>query len=135
MKQLFLLPVLVASLVLLSGWAALLLAALGLFIVLGVVTVHVSSVFIAHRPQRTDHAPKREAPDKSAGQPRVSIHVPCCKEPAKIVIGTLDALARLDWDNYEVICLDNNTPDPADWQPMEEHCRRLGSTFRFYHFD
>ena len=134
-KQLFLLPVLVASLVLLSGWAALLLGVLGLFIVLGVVTVHVSSVFIAHRPQRTDPAPKREAPDKSAGQPRVSIHVPCCNEPAKIVIGTLDALARLDWDNYEVICLDNNTPDPADWQPMEEHCRRLGSRFRFYHFD
>ena len=134
-KQLILLPVLVASLVLLSGWAALVLAVLGLFIVLGVVTVHVSSVFIAHRPQRADHALKREGPDWSSDQPRVSIHVPCCNEPAEIVIGTLDGLALLDWDNYEVICLDNNTPDPADWQPVEEHCRRLGSKFRFYHFD
>jgi cellulose synthase/poly-beta-1,6-N-acetylglucosamine synthase-like glycosyltransferase len=133
-KQLFLLPVLVVSLVLLSGWAALVLAILGLFVVLGVVIVHVSSVFIAHRPQRADAA-KREIADPSGTQPRVSIHVPCCNEPAEIVIATLDALALLDWDNYEVICLDNNTPDPADWRPLEEHCRRLGSRFRFYHCD
>jgi cellulose synthase/poly-beta-1,6-N-acetylglucosamine synthase-like glycosyltransferase len=135
-NQLFLLPVLVASLVLLSGWAALVLAILGLFVVLGVVIVHVSSVFIAHRPQRADAARRtRENPDPSGARPRVSIHVPCCNEPAEIVIATLDALARLDWDNYEVICLDNNTPDPADWRPLEEHCRRLGSRFRFYHCD
>ncbi|HLU05806.1 MAG TPA: glycosyltransferase [Woeseiaceae bacterium] len=138
MTQLFLLPVLVVSLVLLSGWAALVLAIVGLFVVLGLVIVHVSSVFIAHRPQPTrgtNGAVKREAAADSGAQPRVSVHVPCCNEPPDIVIGTLDALARLDWENYEVICLDNNTPDPADWQPLEEHCRRLGDRFRFYHFD
>lgn len=134
-KQLFLLPLLMAALILLSGWAALVLAILGLFVVLGVVIVQVSSVFIAHRPQQTHRAATPEALGEGNPEPRVSIHVPCCNEPADIVIGTLDALARLDWDNYEVICLDNNTPDPADWRPLEEHCRRLGKRFRFYHFD
>ncbi len=71
-------------------------------------------------------------PEKS---PRVSIHVPTYNEPAQMVIETVNALARLDYDNFEVIILDNNTPDPETWKPVEEHCRRLGPNFRFFHFD
>lgn len=67
--------------------------------------------------------------------PRVSIHVPCYNEPAAMVIETLNALARLDYDNFEVIVLDNNTPDAAVWQPVEAHCAALGPIFRFYHLD
>ena len=67
--------------------------------------------------------------------PRVSIHVPTYNEPAQMVIETLNALSRLDYDNYEVILLDNNTPDPEVWRPVEEHCRLLGEQFRFFHLD
>lgn len=67
--------------------------------------------------------------------PRVSIHVPCYNEPPAMVIATLDALFRLDYENYEVIVLDNNTPDPEVWRPVEAHCRTLGSRFRFFHLD
>jgi exo-beta-1,3-glucanase (GH17 family)/cellulose synthase/poly-beta-1,6-N-acetylglucosamine synthase-like glycosyltransferase len=67
--------------------------------------------------------------------PRVSIHVPCYNEPPGMVIATLDALSRLDYENFEVIVLDNNTTDPAIWRPVELHCDVLGSAFRFYHFD
>jgi len=67
--------------------------------------------------------------------PRVSIHVPTYNEPAPMVIDTLNALSRLDYDNYEVIVLDNNTPDPETWRPVAEHCRKLGPRFRFFHFD
>jgi exo-beta-1,3-glucanase (GH17 family)/cellulose synthase/poly-beta-1,6-N-acetylglucosamine synthase-like glycosyltransferase len=67
--------------------------------------------------------------------PRVSIHVPCYNEPPTMVIDTLDALTRLDYDNFEVIVLDNNTRDPAVWQPVEAHCTMLGPVFRFFHFD
>jgi cellulose synthase/poly-beta-1,6-N-acetylglucosamine synthase-like glycosyltransferase len=67
--------------------------------------------------------------------PRVSIHVPCYNEPADMVIDTLNALARIDYENYEVIVLDNNTPDPAVWQPVLEHCAKLGDRFRFFHYD
>ena len=72
--------------------------------------------------------------------PRVSIHVPTYNEPPQMVIETLNALSRLDYDDYEVILLDNNTPDPQVWRPVEAHCRALDSVaggphFRFFHFD
>ena len=67
--------------------------------------------------------------------PFVSIHVPTYNEPPEMVIGTLNALARLDYENLEVILLDNNTADPAVWRPVEEHCAKLGSRFRFFHLD
>jgi cellulose synthase/poly-beta-1,6-N-acetylglucosamine synthase-like glycosyltransferase/exo-beta-1,3-glucanase (GH17 family) len=71
-------------------------------------------------------------PEKS---PRVSVHVPCYNEPPQMVIETLNALARLDYDNFEVIVLDNNTPDPATWLPVQAHCATLGERFRFHHYD
>jgi cellulose synthase/poly-beta-1,6-N-acetylglucosamine synthase-like glycosyltransferase/exo-beta-1,3-glucanase (GH17 family) len=67
--------------------------------------------------------------------PRVSVHVPCYNEPPAMVIETLDALARLDYGNFEVIVLDNNTPERETWLPVEAHCAKLGSRFRFYHYD
>jgi cellulose synthase/poly-beta-1,6-N-acetylglucosamine synthase-like glycosyltransferase/exo-beta-1,3-glucanase (GH17 family) len=70
-----------------------------------------------------------------AASPRVSIHVPCYNEPPQMVIETLNALARLDYDNFEVIVLDNNTPEPQTWAPVEAHCTALGERFRFFHYD
>ena len=67
--------------------------------------------------------------------PRVSIHVPIHNEPPQMVIGTLDALARLEYPDFEVIVLDNNTASESDWRPVEAHCQALGSRFRFFHFD
>ena len=29
--------------------------------------------------------------------------------------------------------IDNNTTDPALWEPVAEHCARLGPRFRFFH--
>jgi hypothetical protein len=74
------------------------------------------------------------APSISASVlPKVSIHVPAYNEPPDMLIETLDALARLDYPNYEVIVVDNNTPQPSVWQPVEQHCRLLGERFRFFH--
>jgi exo-beta-1,3-glucanase (GH17 family)/cellulose synthase/poly-beta-1,6-N-acetylglucosamine synthase-like glycosyltransferase len=67
--------------------------------------------------------------------PFVSIHVPTYNEPPTMVIETLQALSHLDYENFEVILLDNNTPDPSTWQPVQEYCARLGERFRFYHID
>src|SRR5262249_35790597 len=64
-----------------------------------------------------------------------SIHVPCYNEPPQMVIETLNALARIDYDNFEVIVLDNNTLDKAVWKPVEPHCPALDERFRFYHSD
>jgi cellulose synthase/poly-beta-1,6-N-acetylglucosamine synthase-like glycosyltransferase len=50
-----------------------------------------------------------------------------------MLIETLDALSRLDYPNFEVIVIDNNTRDEAIWRPVEAHCQRLGERFRFFH--
>jgi len=67
--------------------------------------------------------------------PRVSIHVPCFNEPPAMVIETLNALAALDYENFEVIVLDNNTPDAQTWLPVQARCAALGGRFRFYHYN
>jgi exo-beta-1,3-glucanase (GH17 family)/cellulose synthase/poly-beta-1,6-N-acetylglucosamine synthase-like glycosyltransferase len=69
----------------------------------------------------------------SAQPPKVSIHVPAYNEPAAMLIETLDALARLDYPDYEVLVIDNNTRDENVWRPVEAHCAQLGSRFRFFH--
>ncbi len=65
--------------------------------------------------------------------PRVSLHVPAYNEPPEMVIETLDALARLDYPNYEVVVVDDNTADERLWRPVEAHCARLG--FKFFHLE
>jgi exo-beta-1,3-glucanase (GH17 family)/cellulose synthase/poly-beta-1,6-N-acetylglucosamine synthase-like glycosyltransferase len=71
--------------------------------------------------------------------PFVSIHVPAYNEPPELLIETLDALAALDYPGFEVLVIDNNTKDPAVWQPVQAHCERLnehsGERFRFFHVD
>ena len=67
--------------------------------------------------------------------PMVSIHVPAYNEPSTMLIRTLNALAKLDYPNFEVLLIDNNTKDPAVWQPVQEHCKKLGDRFRFFHQD
>jgi cellulose synthase/poly-beta-1,6-N-acetylglucosamine synthase-like glycosyltransferase len=48
---------------------------------------------------------------------------------------TLDSIARLSYPNFECIVIINNTPDPALWRPVEEHCRELGERFKFVRDD
>src|SRR4029077_16322202 len=69
----------------------------------------------------------------SARAPKVSIHVPAYNEPPAMLIETLDALARLDYADFEVLVIDNNTPEEAVWRPVEAHGATLGARFRFFH--
>ena len=66
-------------------------------------------------------------------RPKVSIHVPCYNEPPEMVKQTLDALANLDYPDFEVIIIDNNTKDPKVWEPVQAYCEQLGPRFRFFH--
>ena len=63
--------------------------------------------------------------------PKVSIHVPAYFEPVEMLKQTLDAVARLDYPNFECVVIINNTPDPEFWQPIQDHCRALGERFKF----
>jgi exo-beta-1,3-glucanase (GH17 family)/cellulose synthase/poly-beta-1,6-N-acetylglucosamine synthase-like glycosyltransferase len=67
--------------------------------------------------------------------PKVSLHLPIHNEPPAMVFETLNSLARLDYPDFEVLVLDNNTRDSAVWQPVRDYCERLGQRFRFFHLE
>ncbi len=71
----------------------------------------------------------------SGDAPKVSIHIPAYKEQPDMLNATLDAVAGLDYPNFECIVIINNTPDPVYWEPVEEHCRTLGERFKFLRED
>ncbi len=77
--------------------------------------------------------PLRVLPD--AELPFVSIHVPAYNEPPELLMETLDGLAALDYPEFEVLVIDNNTKDPKVWQPVQAYCEQLGPRFRFFHVD
>ena len=114
--------------------------ALGLGIVLLVPLIvialarieEIAAIAFGRKPLRLVASPPL-APDVYA--PKVSIHLPAYNEPPEMLNQTLDAIARLDYQNYECIVVINNTPDPALWLPIEEHCRTLGERFKFVRAD
>ncbi len=56
-------------------------------------------------------------------KPMVSIHIPAYNEPPELLIETIKAAEAIDYPDFEVVVMDNNTKDPAVWQPVEEYCR------------
>ncbi len=65
--------------------------------------------------------------------PKVSIHLPCYNEPPEMVKLTIDSLMAMDYPNFEIIVLDNNTKKEEVWKPVEEYCKSLGDKVKFYH--
>jgi exo-beta-1,3-glucanase (GH17 family)/cellulose synthase/poly-beta-1,6-N-acetylglucosamine synthase-like glycosyltransferase len=88
----------------------------------------LAAIAFGRKPLRLIEAPSL-APDAAA--PKVSIHIPAHNEPPEMLRQTLDTVARLDYSNFECVVVINNTPDPALWRPIEEHCRALGDRFKF----
>jgi cellulose synthase/poly-beta-1,6-N-acetylglucosamine synthase-like glycosyltransferase len=66
---------------------------------------------------------KREDPSWDAGfRPFVSLHVPAYNEPPDMLIETISSLEALDYDEFEIVVVDNNTEDEAVWRPVEAYC-------------
>ncbi|HEY4163470.1 MAG TPA: glycosyltransferase, partial [Dongiaceae bacterium] len=66
--------------------------------------------------------------------PKVSVHVPCYNEPPEMMIDTIQALERLQYPDFEVLIIDNNTKDDAVWKPVEAYINSLGRpNFKFFH--
>jgi cellulose synthase/poly-beta-1,6-N-acetylglucosamine synthase-like glycosyltransferase len=70
---------------------------------------------------------------KSERRPWVALQVATYNEPVDIVRPTLESLARLDYPHLLVQVVDNNTTDPALWQPLQQLCEELGPRFQFMH--
>jgi exo-beta-1,3-glucanase (GH17 family) len=92
----------------------------------------IAALALGRRPRRLITAP---IPSLAPMLPKVSIHIPACREQPDMVNATLDSVARLDYPNFECVIVVNNTPDPALWRPIEEHCRLLGERFKFVRED
>ena len=92
----------------------------------------IAAVAFGYEPRRLIAGPLAAA---NGFAPKVSIHVPAYREPPEMLKATLDALARLDYPSFECLIVINNTPDPAFWRPIEEHCRALGDRFKFVRDD
>jgi len=110
----------------------------GVLLLLGMLGVMLVLLAEAHEwaeAHWVEYRRRLGAPLMSSGarSPRVSIHVPAYNEPPAMLIETLDALARLDYPDFEVLVIDNNTSDAAVWRPVEAHCAQLGPRFRFFH--
>ncbi|GAB1716269.1 MAG: glycosyl transferase, family 2 [Nitrobacter sp.] len=94
----------------------------------------IAAVAFGQRPQRLitrEAAAAATQATAGAPLPKVSIHVPAYFEPPEMLKQTLDAVSRLDYPNFECVVIINNTPDPAFWQPIQDHCRTLGERFKF----
>jgi exo-beta-1,3-glucanase (GH17 family)/cellulose synthase/poly-beta-1,6-N-acetylglucosamine synthase-like glycosyltransferase len=94
----------------------------------------IAAIAFGHKPHRLIVKGAAVAPatmGDSVTFPKVSIHVPAYFEPVDMLKQTLDAVSRLDYPNFECVVIINNTPDPAFWQPIQDHCRALGERFKF----
>jgi len=111
---------------LLVGYPLLLLTLFG-----GMITAFEQWEVLGKEKWLRPHTPLPEGSLKRF--PKVCLQVPAYSEPPDVVISTLNSISELDYPNFEVIVIDNNTKDPALWKPVEEHCLKLGDRFRFFH--
>jgi len=69
------------------------------------------------RPSRPDPA------FDPAYQPMVSLHLATYNEPPDMLIETIRSLEAIDYPNFEIVIVDNNTKDPDVWRPVEDYCK------------
>src|SRR5690606_789518 len=105
---------------------------IGMLGVIAVLLIEAHEWAEAHWVRRRRRLTPPESFDSTV-QPKISIHVPAYNEPPEMLIRTLNALSRLNYPDFEVIVVDNNTRDEAVWRPVEAHCAKLGERFRFFH--
>lgn len=76
---------------------------------------------------------KKHTQSSSTPTRKVSIHVPIHNEPAEMVIETLAALRNLNYADFEVVVVDNNTENAECWKPVQQWCNRQSGNFHFHH--
>src|SRR5882672_8973423 len=110
---------------------------LGLFLLVPLVLIamarieEIAAIAFGRSPRRLLVKGQSAEPAGAGTFPKVSIHIPAYFEPTDMLKQTLDAVARLDYPNFECVVIINNTPDPEFWQPIQDHCRTLGERFKF----
>jgi cellulose synthase/poly-beta-1,6-N-acetylglucosamine synthase-like glycosyltransferase len=81
--------------------------------------------------------PKPSRPEPAFDQehkPMVSLQIAAYNEPPDMLIKTIQSAEAMDYPNFEVVVIDNNTKDPEVWKPVEEYCKDRPRV-RFIHVD
>ncbi|MDO9167896.1 MAG: glycosyltransferase [Methylobacter sp.] len=113
-------------------WAILILMQVMAAVILLIESLEIAEV-VWHRNTARTFQPLKPSPEFT--YPKVSLHLPIHNEPPDMVRMTLEALDKVDYPNMEVLVMDNNTKDPAVWEPVRDDCERLGPKFRFFHLE
>ncbi|WP_147163443.1 glycosyltransferase family 2 protein [Pararhodospirillum oryzae] len=143
------------------GWATGLILMLILAVVVLTKVAEMAEVALGHRPMRLlnpladggvggegGHHPRQGSrplmatqgplvsdaiPERLASQdyPKVSVHIPAYREEPDMLIETLNGIAALDYPNFEVLVIINNTPEPYYWETVKARCEELGPHFKF----
>ncbi|MFA5983419.1 MAG: glycosyltransferase [Methylococcaceae bacterium] len=113
-------------------WVILILMQILAVIILLIESLEIAEV-VWHKKSVRTFEPLQPTPTFKF--PKVSLHLPIHNEPPNMVRKTLEALAAVDYPNLEVLVMDNNTKDPAIWEPVRDDCARLGEKFRFFHLE
>lgn len=68
--------------------------------------------------------------------PGVCFQLPAYDEPPEMVIDTIVQLLKQDYPGQWMIqVIDNNTPDPATWQPVHDFCANFSGRIQFMHLE
>ena len=82
---------------------------------------------------RVRHSRGFPRPDPSY-RPMVSIHIAAYNEPPDMLIQAIMAAEAMDYPDFEILIIDNNTRDPDVWKPVEAYCADK-SNVKFVHVD
>ncbi len=85
------------------------------------------------------HTPARDrmlAAPEPATWPGCCFQIPASNEPPALVEQVLMQLMQQDYPGRWMIqVIDNNTPDPATWKPIQTLCEHLGARVQFLHLE
>jgi cellulose synthase/poly-beta-1,6-N-acetylglucosamine synthase-like glycosyltransferase len=123
------------ALTLAGGWGPLGWIASMLLLLLELAALALSTSYVFEMVDVLGRRRRRRHVGDPGHTPWVAIQVPTYNEPVEIVEMTLRSLAAVDYPNLLVQVVDNNTPEPAVWRPLEELCRQLGPRFQFLHLE
>ncbi|HWE65809.1 MAG TPA: glycosyltransferase [Acidimicrobiales bacterium] len=70
---------------------------------------------------RTRHSRQFPTPDPTY-RPKVSLHIAAYNEPPDMLIETIKRAEALNYPDFEIVVVDNNTLDPDVWHPVEDYC-------------
>ena len=95
---------------------------------LGILFLGVLRIYFIKRTTIIKHS------TLEGNEPFVSIHFAICNEPPEMVLETLNSFLQLNYKNFEVIIISNNTNNIESWKPIENFSNEINN-FKFYHFD